>query len=87
MQIALTSAVPFCNRTAILQWCLQSFAGVGVMPYKRFSLYNVGGAVLWSVLFVGGGFLLGNIPAVKHNFSIVVFAIVGFHALSLSHAA
>jgi len=57
------------------------------MPYKRFSLYNVGGAVLWSVLFVGGGFLLGNIPAVKHNFSIVVFAIVGFHALSLSHAA
>ncbi len=51
------------------------------MPYNRFSLYNVGGAVLWSVLFVGAGFLLGNLPAVKHNFSIVVFAIVGISLL------
>lgn len=28
-------------------------AGVGSMPYSTFALYNVGGAVLWSVLFVG----------------------------------
>lgn len=41
------------------------------MPYGRFAAYNVGGAVLWSVLFVGAGALLGNLPAVKNNFSIV----------------
>lgn len=41
------------------------------MPYGRFAAYNVGGAILWSVLFVGAGALLGNLPAVKHNFSIV----------------
>lgn len=41
------------------------------MPFQKFSAYNIGGAILWSSLFVSAGALLGNIPAVKHNFSIV----------------
>lgn len=28
-------------------------AGIGSMPYGRFAAYNVGGALLWTVLFVG----------------------------------
>jgi len=27
--------------------------------------YNVGGAILWSVLFVGAGFFFGNLPFVQ----------------------
>ena len=50
--------------------CLD-FAGVGEMPFQKFSAYNIGGAILWSSLFVSAGALLGNVPAVKHNFSIV----------------
>ena len=46
-------------------------SGVGRMSFQKFTAYNIGGAVLWSTLFVGAGALLGNIPAVKHNFSIV----------------
>ncbi|MEW5308258.1 MAG: hypothetical protein WDW38_000231 [Sanguina aurantia] len=51
-------------------------AGVGSMPYSTFAAYNVGGAVLWSVLFVGGGFFFGNLPFVQKNFTLVVLGIV-----------
>lgn len=27
--------------------------------------YNVGGAILWAVLFVGAGYLFGNLPFVQ----------------------
>ena len=36
----------------------------------------MGGALLWSFLFVSAGFFLGNLPAVKHNFTLVVLGIV-----------
>ncbi len=42
----------------------------------RFGAYNVGGALLWTIMFVGAGFFLGNLPAVKHNFTLVVLGIV-----------
>ena len=59
------------------------------MPYKKFAAYNVGGAILWTVLFVGAGALLGNLPAVKHNFSIVsgqccILGLALFHCCCLS---
>lgn len=43
--------------------------------------YNIGGAVLWSVLFVGAGYLFGNLPFVQHNFTAVVLAIVAVSVL------
>jgi membrane protein DedA with SNARE-associated domain len=49
---------------------------IGSMKYKEFALYNIGGALLWTFLFVGAGFFFGNIPAVQHNFTLVVLAIV-----------
>ncbi|KAG1656784.1 hypothetical protein FOA52_007832 [Chlamydomonas sp. UWO 241] len=51
-------------------------AGVGSMPYSRFAQYNVGGAILWTALFVGGGFLFGNLPFVQKNFTAVMLGIV-----------
>jgi membrane-associated protein len=51
-------------------------AGVGRMTYSRFALFNVSGAVLWVVLFCGAGFWFGNIPVVKKNFTLVIFAII-----------
>jgi membrane-associated protein len=32
--------------------------------------------VVWVLLFVGGGYWVGNNPAVKKNFSIVIIAII-----------
>jgi membrane-associated protein len=51
-------------------------AGVGRMTYPRFAFYNVAGALLWIVLLVGAGYLFGNIPVVRRNFSLVILAIV-----------
>jgi membrane-associated protein len=51
-------------------------AGVGQMHYGRFLAYNVGGGVLWVGLFVLAGYLFGNIPIVRDNFTAVIMAII-----------
>ncbi|HEU5209194.1 MAG TPA: DedA family protein [Longimicrobiales bacterium] len=51
-------------------------AGVGTMHYPRFLAYNVIGGVVWVLLFVWAGYFFGNIPAVEHNFTLVIFAII-----------
>jgi membrane-associated protein len=51
-------------------------AGIGRMRYGTFLLYNVAGALLWILSLVVGGYLFGNIPVVRRNFSLVIFAIV-----------
>ena len=56
-------------------------AGIGRMTYTRFAIYNVAGAVLWVGLLVGAGYLFGNIPIVRRNFSLVILAIIGLSVL------
>ena len=51
-------------------------AGIGAMQYRRFAMFNVAGAILWISLFVYAGFFFGNIPAVEHNFTLVIMAII-----------
>jgi membrane-associated protein len=46
------------------------------MSYLKFAFYNVIGAVVWTVLFVGAGFFFGNLPVVQKNFTLVVLGIV-----------
>jgi membrane-associated protein len=51
-------------------------AGVAEMPYRAYVLYNVVGAIAWAGLCVGAGYVFGNVPVVKNNFSLVAIAIV-----------
>ncbi|GAB2529387.1 DedA family protein [Rufibacter soli] len=51
-------------------------AGVGTMKYGKFLSYNVIGGFLWVAGFVLAGFVFGNIPAVKENFTLVIFGII-----------
>ena len=51
-------------------------AGIGRMRYGRFLLYNVAGGLGWIVLLTTGGYLFGNIPMVRRNFSLVIFVII-----------
>ena len=51
-------------------------AGVGSMQYRRFITYNVIGGVVWVTLFLTVGYLVGNIPIIKNNFSLVTILII-----------
>lgn len=51
-------------------------AGIGKMPYWRFISFSFMGSILWASVFIFGGYFFGNIPVVKSNFTIVIFAII-----------
>ena len=51
-------------------------AGVAQMSYPRFALYNVVGALLWVCGLTTIGFLVGDQPWVKANFSLVALALI-----------
>lgn len=52
-------------------------AGIGRMSYPKFLFYSVVGTILWIGAFIAAGYWFGNIPIVKKNFTLVVFAIIG----------
>jgi len=58
-------------------------AGVAEMSYSSFALYNVTGAVAWVGICLGAGYLFGNVPIVKDNFSLVALGIVGVSLLPM----
>jgi membrane-associated protein len=62
-------------------------AGVAAMSYPKFITYNVVGAVLWVGLFVPAGYLFGNIPAVRENFTVVILAIIAISVLPIAFEA
>jgi len=51
-------------------------AGIGNMSYPIFLAYNVIGGLLWTTLFVMGGYLFGNIPWVQQNFGAMIIGII-----------
>jgi membrane-associated protein len=59
-------------------------AGIGKMQYHRFAAYNVLGGAAWVTAFLLGGYFLGNVPAVKTNFHIIIVAIVVISVLPMA---
>lgn len=51
-------------------------AGMGKMHYSKFISYNIIGGITWVALFTLMGYFFGNLPAVQHNFTLVIFAII-----------
>ncbi|MEW5772413.1 MAG: DedA family protein [Thermodesulfobacteriota bacterium] len=51
-------------------------AGVATMDYSRFLFYNVTGGFVWVGGLLGAGYLFGNLPVVKDNFSAVIYLII-----------
>jgi membrane-associated protein len=51
-------------------------AGISRIRYRQFGIYNFIGIIIWNLAFVLGGYLFGNIPFVRSNFSIFIVAII-----------
>jgi len=80
MAITLSRFMP------IVRTCAPFVAGVGRMPFGRFLAYNLLGGFAWVLLFVGGGYLFGNIPLVKDNFGLVTLVVIAGSLLPLALA-
>jgi membrane-associated protein len=59
-------------------------AGAASMTASTFVFYNIIGAVIWVAVCVGAGFLFGNVPIVKDNFSLVAIGIVVVSVLPMA---
>ncbi|MBS4210047.1 VTT domain-containing protein [Bacillus sp. FJAT-50079] len=51
-------------------------AGASRMNYRYFIVYNVAGAAIWVGICTMLGYLFGNIPLIKENFSTVLLMII-----------
>jgi membrane-associated protein len=51
-------------------------AGVSKMPIARYSLFNIIGGTAWIILFLAGGYLLGNISIIKSHISLLGIIII-----------
>ncbi len=77
-------AVVLARFVPIVRTFLPFVAGGADMPYRQFAIYNVTGAIVWVTLCTFAGFVFGNIPIVKQNFSLVVLGIVFVSVLPLA---
>lgn len=58
-------------------------AGMSKMNYAQFIIYNIIGGFVWVFLGVGCGYLFGNIPIIRDNFSLVVLSIIAISVVPI----
>ena len=51
------------------------------MTYWKFITYNIIGGLSWVALFIFAGYFFGNLPFIKRNFELVIFAIIAISLL------
>lgn len=56
-------------------------AGVGAMTYSKYLFFDIVGACIWVGSLVTLGYLIGNLPWVKANFSLITLAMIIVPAL------
>jgi membrane-associated protein len=59
-------------------------AGAASMTASKFVTFNIVGAIIWVVVCAGAGYVFGNVPIIKDNFSLVAIGIVIVSALPIA---
>jgi membrane-associated protein len=60
-------------------------AGIGKMSYGKFISYNLLGGIVWVSLMTLVGYFFGNVPIIKHNFSLAVMGIILISLLPIAY--
>ena len=74
-------AIIFARFIPIIRTFAPFVAGVGKMNYSKFLAYSVAGGLFWVISFTLLGYKFGELDVVKHNFTLVVFGIIGISLL------
>ena len=61
-------------------------AGMALMTPRQYTMYNVGGGVLWVGSLTLAGYFFGNIPWVKGNLTAIIIGIIVVSLLPLVYA-
>lgn len=77
-------AVILARFVPVLRAVVPVVAGIGKLERRSFFVFNVAGAVIWSVGVTTVGFLLGGVPFVHKYFEFVILAAVGVSALPVA---
>ncbi len=76
-------AIIFCRFVPIVRTFAPFVAGFGQMNYGKFTLYNVSGAILWSVVFLTAGYFFGDLPVVRKSMTMMILGIIVLSVLPL----
>lgn len=76
-------AVVLARFMPIIRTLVPFILGIGEMNYKKFTIYNIIGGILWVSLFINLGYFFGNIDVVRNHFSLVIIGIVMISALPI----
>jgi membrane-associated protein len=74
-------AVILARFVPIVRTFMPFVAGAASMQAGQFLVYNLVGALGWVALCMGAGYVFGNVPVVKNNFSLVTIGIVAVSLL------
>ncbi|WP_274309923.1 DedA family protein [Solibacillus daqui] len=78
-------AITFSRFVPLMRTMTPFISGYTNFSYSTFLRYNFVGAIIWTTVWLAGGFVLGNVPWVEDNLvltlgiiSVIVFGITGF---------
>ena len=69
-------AIIFSRFMPIFRTIAPFIAGIAKMPLGKFTYFNVVGGLAWIISFLFMGYIIGNIPAVKHYFTELIIVII-----------
>jgi membrane-associated protein len=69
-------AVVLARFVPIVRTFLPFVAGAAEMSASSFLFYNVAGGIGWVTICMGAGYIFGNVPIIKDNFTLVTIGIV-----------
>ncbi|MEO5695472.1 MAG: DedA family protein [Usitatibacter sp.] len=69
-------AVVLSRFLPIVRTYIPFVAGMGGMPARRYTAYNVAGGVLWIASLLYLGYFFGNIPWIRGNLTAIIVGII-----------